>query len=338
MKNLDKNIIFLSNSKIALVVLNKACNRTNILYANEIKVNLGNIQAQISNLFTDAANFLGFNIKNVDLVFEDFDISINHINKSFNRCTSKEEVIKQIYKEAGYVNKFVNNTIFANDNVDPSKDNVICKTLITDYEVYSGFKEMIKHCNVKLDNVLNLATLLNSKNDELVILIKNDKTYVCRYLNDKLVNCFNAQVNFDAIVEKMAIKFNTTKENIKHLVKLTNVLVKNDNYDFNVSWNYDLTNKSLSSINTKDFVIAWRSELVNEIKKTVLLNDVKNTKVLANELNNFNSTNIENEIFGLDSLSDEFVLAINNVDKFANFETQSKYDSQIENEYERIHA
>jgi len=336
--NLNKNIIFLSNSKIALVVLNKACNRTNVLYANEIKVNLGNIQAQISSLLTDAANFLGFNIKNVDLVFEDFDISINHINKSFNRCASKEEVIKQIYKEAGYVNKFVNNTIFANDNVDPANGNIICKTLITDYEVYSGFKEMIKHCNVKLDNVLNLATLLNSKNDELVVTIKNDKVYACQYLNDKLVNCVNAEVNFDAIVEKIAKQFNTTKDNVDHLVKLTKILVKNDNYNFNVAWNYDLKNKSLSSINAQEFVKAWRNELVNEITKTVLLNDVKNTVVLANELNNFNSTNIQNDIFGLDGLSDEFVLAINNVDKFANFETQSKYDSQIESEFERINA
>jgi len=338
MKNL-KNIVFLSNKKIALVVLSQFNAKNNILFANELKVNNGNIHGKLSTLLTDAANFLGSNIKAVDVVFEDFDIKVDLVNKVYKNTSSKDEAIKQIYKDAKVNNKYVNNLIVGSCIAENNRTSVIAKTLVSNYSVYEGFKQLVKDCNVAILNCVNIATLLNQNNEELIVSIKNDKATACLYTDDTLSNCIDLNIDFNSIVNKLANKYACSAESILAQANIASVIASNKNENFNLSWNYDLRNKSLTYVNAAEFTKIWQEELVNQIKSNVLLNNWKSVKVLADKaINNFNFTKVDHDIVGLDVLSDDVVLAIANLDKLPSIESQSKYDSKIESEYERAAA
>lgn len=70
-----RKVLFVSKSIVALIVMENVENENNILFADQVNVNIDNLQAKTSELLTNAANFLGFNIKDVQMIFDDNQVT-----------------------------------------------------------------------------------------------------------------------------------------------------------------------------------------------------------------------------------------------------------------------
>lgn len=311
--NQMRKILYLGKTDIALIVLELEEKETNVLFANQVKVDSANLQVKVSELLTNAANFLGFNIKDVEIIFDDPEITrYSYMNQEFVDCSSEEEIAKEIFKKAKIDNYFVNEINFLGiqyDDIDKVAK-VNCQICASNYITYKTYIQAVKACNVAVINSTNLYKLLKTNKDEVELTLKIDgnKAIACEYYGNKLNNVKVIELKMDEIRQHLSDKFNIKLDKVEGAIAVANNLVEGDNLDVAVVNNYDLKTKTYNTVKACDFIALYRDEVRTQINNYVDYRDFHNVRVISN--------NIINALEGFDfATNDQIEYASLSVDK-----------------------
>lgn len=313
-----RKILFLSNNNIALVVFNTFNNKMNVLYANQVNVNPDSLQPKVNELLTNAANFLNFNIKDVEVVYEDDKLTKEtYTNKEFADCYNKEDIAKEIYKKATINNRYVNDIHFSEIQYDDydKKAIVSCDVCSNDYLTYKKYIKVVEQCNVAVTNTSNVYALLNSNSDadELVLNIKENKVVACKYHNKSLYDLVSFDLNNQIINKTLAKQFNIHTDRVEELKVLANNLIDSDFRNVNIGINYNFITKNLDSIKVNEFISAYHQVLKNEINKFINLSFFSSIKICSNTEINYFTSRKEQAGIGLSIISTDKVAALRNI-------------------------
>lgn len=328
-------VIFINNTSVALVVSNIVDDKINILFASQYESTPDNLKVKLTQLLTDGANFLGFNIKSANVIFNDTELSmINYYNQVFADCSTVDDVKNEIYKKAKIDNYYVNDIVF--DSIKFDEAEFTCKAsykiCACNYTTYKGLISIVKQCNVSIKNTANTYTLLNRRNvgKEMSIDLVDGKNVVCQYLDGKLVSCQCLDINFNDLKLAIGLKYDLSIEQVDQALKLAN-LVSNNDQDTNVVMNLDFLNGSINFVKAKDFVNEWRNQLYNQIFKQIGWSDYTNVNIISQNkidaIGNFDF--YKNTIVGLENISLDNAVCLNNLDKLSNKDKHYSFETKI---------
>lgn len=321
LSNKEKKIVFISKTSVALIVFNDVDGQHNILYANQLKSEPTDLQANLLKLLTHAANFINCYIKDVEVVFDDPEVAnVKYENAEFFDCSSKEDVIKEIYKKATIDNYYINEINFDSivyDEID-KKAIVNCTATASNYITFANFNNIVKHCNVIVNKSTNLYTLLNSNktNSELVINIVNNDIYVAKYFDNTLTNVFKIDASISSVKSAIAKKLDIEYEKVEAMCKIANNVISNKNLDLNISLKYDVKTKSFSSLKATDFIAFYQEELFNQINNVVDFKNYKATRIISNsKIDSLANTDFicESETIGLEAIAANYHICLDNI-------------------------
>ncbi|MBQ0045558.1 MAG: hypothetical protein KBS35_01565 [Mycoplasma sp.] len=316
-----RKLLFLGKSNIALLVMHQEQDNNTVLYANQINVEPANLQVKISQLLTDAANFLGFNIKDVEMIFDDEQIArYSFTNQEFVDCNNEEDISKEIFKKAKIDNYFVNEINFMGieyDEIDKVA-RVNCDICAGDYITYKKYLKAVKACNVNVTNSVNLYKLLKTNKDEIELTIKivGDKAIACEYYGNKLNNVKTIAIKMDEIKQHIADKFDIKVNKVDNILAIANTLTECQNDDVNVVNDYHLKTKTFNSVKVRDVVALYRDEIKCQINEFVDFRNFHNVRIISdlaiNALEGFAFAVNDNDCFA--NLSLDKIICLNNLD------------------------
>lgn len=316
-----RKVLYVGASNIALIVINNVDNNNDILFASQVEVDSSNLQPKISQLLTDAANFLGFNIKDVELVFDDSQITkYSYTNREFVDCNSEEDIAKEIFKEAKINNYFVNEINFFGvkfDEIDKVAT-VNCQICASDYITYKKYIKAVSACNIVITNTNNLYKLLkqNKENIELTIKIENGAAIVCEYYGNKLNNVIVVDLKMNDIKQHIADKFSVSLDKVGSVLAIANQLAVAGQLDELVINNYNLKTKTYNEVKAMDLLALYRDEVKVQINNYVDFRNFQNVVVVSdlaiNQLEDFNF--ITNDEIGFENISVDKFLCLQNID------------------------
>lgn len=317
-KNIRK-LLYLSKKDICLIVFEQ--DQHNILFADQVKIFSEDLQPRILELLTNAANFLGFNIKDVEVIFEDENITkYSYSNYEFVDCNSEDDIAKEIFKKAKIDNYFVNEINFMGityDDVDKIAK-VNCQVCASDYITYKKYINAVKACNVVVTNSTNLFKLLkaNKEQIELTLKIGNNKVIACEYYGQKLNNVKVINLNINEIKQHLSDKFEIEFNKMDEVIALANDIINQGDLEVTLVRNYNLKTKSFNVVKANDFIALYRDEIRTQINNNVDVRLFQSVSVVSkkeiNALDGFNF--IVNEDLCFDNVSCEKILALSNID------------------------
>lgn len=337
--------IYISNNSVALVVFNKVNNENNILFANQVYTDSVNLKVKLNELLTNAANFLGFNIKQANVIFKDTDLSnIDYYHQIFANCTSIDDVKKEIYKKAKIDNYYVNDIVFETVNFNDADKtaNVSYKICACNYMTYKKLINIVKQCNVIVNNTANIFGLLNktTKGKELVIDFVDNKNVACQYLDGKLVACHDLDINFNNIKLSLGLKYDLSISQIDQILSVAKVITCDATDDISLAIKFDIANSSIEEIKAKNFIYDWQGQLYNQIFKQVDFSDYTDVNIISkykiNAIGNFNV--YANNVVGLEALSLDNAFCLNNLDKLSNQDNHYSFENRISKAMEELPA
>jgi len=339
MKNTQdiRKIIFISNNYVALVIFNKFENENNILFANQVKATNTDLRVKLNNLLTTAANFVNFNIKDAEVVFDDSNISkLSYIDQDFVDCTNLEDITKEIYKKARIDNYFVNEINWSKveyDEID-KKAIVNCSLSVSNYTTYMQFIKTVNSCNVTVTNSTNLYCLLNANkvNSELVLNIVNGQILAAKYFDGKLSTITKLDCSYSSIKNKLAQRFNCNIDKVNSMAALADSINNTDDYDINLSLTFNVKTREVSTISNKDFIAAYQEELFNQINEKISFNDYKKVRIISNsnldKLANVDFI-VKDQLIGLETISADKIVCLDNIDRNINVLTHFNFENNI---------
>ncbi|XQP55624.1 MAG: hypothetical protein ACOQNY_02345 [Mycoplasmoidaceae bacterium] len=331
-----RKILYVGKKDIALVVLYNNETERNILFANQISIDPANLQANISQLLTCAANFLGFNIKDVEMIFNDEQITrYSFYNAEFVDCDTEEDIAKEIFKKAKIDNYFVNEINFLGINYDEIDKvaKVNCEVCASDYITYKKYTKAVLDCNVVITNSTNMYKLLKANKEEIELSIKIDgnEAIACEYYGSKLNNVKVINLNLEEIKEHISQRFAISLDKIDSVLTIANQLAAGGNLDADIINNYYLKTKTYNKVRAADIVALYKDEIRTQISTFVDFRNFQHLQVISddaiNALDGFEfATN--NEI-GLDNISLAKVICLANIDKNKDEITQFSFENKI---------
>lgn len=331
-----KKILFMSQTDVALVVLQTQEEGFNILFADQVKIDSTKVQTKILDLLTNAANFLGFVIRNMEIIFDDPEITrYSYTNQEFVDCNNEEEIAKEIFKKAKIDNYFVNEINFMGIRYDDIERiaHVNCQICASSYITYKTYINAVKDCNLIITNSTNLYKLLKTNKDEveLSLKIEKNKAIACEYYGSKLNNVKIVDLNIEDVKQHLSDKFNVRLDKTEAAIAVANNIIGNDNLDVNVINNYDLKTKTFNGVKVSDFVALYRDEIRTQINKYVDYRDFHNVKVISSQaINSIDGFDFAtNDIIGLDSISPDKIICLNNLNMNSEEITQFRFENQI---------
>lgn len=329
-----RKVLYVSKSNIALVVMHDE--DKNILFANQVAIEEDNLQVKVSELLTNAANFLGFNIKDVEMIFDDSQITkYSFQDEEFVDCNCEEDIAKEIFKKAKIDNYFVNEINFMGivyDDIDKVAK-VNCEICASDYITYKKYLNAVRACNVIVTNSTNLYKLLKTNKDEieLTLNINGNKVIACEYYGTKLSNVKTITLNLDEIKQHLVDKFNISINKMDDVLAIANELANTDDLNATVVNNYDLKTKSYNNIKAGDIIALYRDEIKTQINNYVDYRNFHNVKVVSdfviNQIDGF-AFAFNNEI-GLDGLSADKIVCLTNIDMNKEEINQFRFENKI---------
>ncbi len=337
--------IYISNNSVALVVFNKVNNENNILFANQVNTDYVNLKVKLNELLTNAANFLGFNIKQANVIFKDTDLSnIDYYHQTFANCTSIDDVKKEIYKKAKIDNYYVNDIVFETINFNDFDRSATAtyKICACNYMTYKKLINIVKQCNVIVNNTANIFGMLNqsTKGKELVIDFVDNKNVACQYLDGKLVACHDLDINFNTIKLALGLKYDLSISQIDQILSVAKVITCDETKDINLAIKFDIANNSIEEIKAANFIYDWQSQLYNQIFKQVDFADYTNVNIISkfkiNAIGNFNILN--SNVIGLDTLALDNAICLNNIDKLSKLDNHYSFENRISKAIEELPA
>lgn len=331
-----RKILYVGKSNIALVVMEEIEQSRNILFANQVKIDPANLQVKVLELLTNAANFLGFNIKDVEMIFDDPNIvKYSFSDEEFIDCNNEEDIAKEIFKMAKIDNYFVNEINFSNivyDDIDKVA-RVNCQVCASDYITYKQYLKAIQACNVTVTNSTNLYKLLKTNKDEIELVLKFDKEQVvaCEYYGCKLNNVKNITLNLNEVKQHLSDRFGINYNKVDDVLSIANELAQTNDMDVTVVNNYDLKTKTFNNVKAGDILALYRDEVRTQINNYVDYRNFHNVQVVSNlAINGIDgfgfSTN--NEI-GLEGLSADKLVGLTNLDVNKQEITQFSFENKI---------
>ncbi|MCQ3908905.1 MAG: hypothetical protein MJ200_05265 [Mycoplasmoidaceae bacterium] len=331
-----RKLLYLSKSNIALIIMNDVDNEHNILFAHQVKVDEANLQFKILELLTNAANFVGFNIKEVEIIFDDAQITkYSFTNQEFVDCNCEEDIAKEIYKKAKIDNYFVNEINFLGINYDEIEKvaRVNCQVCASDYITYKKYIKAVKACNVAVVNSTNLYKLqkTNKNEIELTLNIDGSRVIACEYYGKRLNNVKTINLNLEDIKQHVADKFNISIKKIEDVLKVANELASCVQDDIAVVKNYDLKTKSFNKVNLKELLALYRDEIRTQINNYVDYRNFQTIQVISNQpINAIDGFEfVVNEDVCLDGINLDKIVSLANIDINANEITQFNFENKI---------
>lgn len=328
-----RKVLCLGKSNIALVVLEES----NILFANQVEIDPASLQAKVSELLTNAANWLGFNIKDVEIIFDDPSIErITYTNQEFVDCNNEEDIAKEIFKIAKINNQYVNEINFMGITYDEIEHaaRVNCQICVSSYITYKKYIKAVRACNVVVTNTTNLYRLLKPNKDqiELSIKVENEKAIACEYYGTKLNQVKIVDLKINDVYQHLADKFGLSLNKVEEALAVANQLVISNDLDVDVVSNYNLRTKSFNKVKAQDFVALYRDEIRTQINNFVDFRLFQNVSVVSNDpinaLEGFNFIN--NEEIGFDNVSLDKILALSNIDANKEEITQFGFENKLQ--------
>lgn len=282
-----RKMLFVSKSNVALIVMKNVENENNILFADQVNMNIDNLQAKTSELLTNAANFLGFNIKNVQMIFDDNQVTNWQMtNQEFAACSDEHDITKEIFKIAKINNKFVNEINFLGVVYDDATQSATINANIcaSDYITYKRFINEVKKCNIKITSSHNIYTLLkqNKEQIELVLNINDNVVAACHYYGGKLSKVNAIDLDWSRIENAISQTLEIKPNRINEALKVANELLINNNLDITISNNYDLKSKAFKNIKLGDLLRVYRNEIKQQINNKIDFSHFQNVSVIAN--------------------------------------------------------
>lgn len=332
-----RKLLYIGKSNIALIVLGTINDTRNILFADQVAIDENaNLQGKVSELLTNAANFLGFNIKDVEMIFDDPQvIHINYQNAEFVDCVCEEDIAKEIFKKAKIDNYFVNEINFLSiqyDEIDKTAK-VNCNVCASDYITYKKYVNLLKACNLVVTNSTNLYKLLkgNKEQIELTLKIDGQQAIACEYYGSRLNDVKIINLNLNAIKEHINQKFNISFEKIDQVLAIANQLASTDDVNNEIVSNYYLKTKSFANVNANDIISLYKDEVRNQINESVDYRNFQNIIVVSkdtiNALEGFGF--FENDQIGLERLSTDKLISLNNIDINKDEISQFSFENKI---------
>lgn len=329
-----RKVLYVSKSNIALVVMQDE--DKNILFANQVAIEEDNLQVKVSELLTNAANFLGFNIKDVEMIFDDSQITkYSFQDEEFVDCNCEEDIAKEIFKKAKIDNYFVNEINFIGivyDDIDKVA-RVNCQICASDYITYKKYLNAVKACNVVVTNSTNLYKLLKTNKDEIELTLKiNDREAIaCEYYGNKLNDVKTIVINLEEIKQHLVDKFHISFEKIDDILAIANELAITNDLDATVVNNYDLKTKSYNNVKANEIISLYRDEVKTQINNYVDYRNFHNVRVVSdyaiNQIDEFGFA-FNNEI-GLEGLSIDKIVCLSNIDMNKEEITQFSFENKI---------
>lgn len=283
-----KKMLYLSKNNIALIVNETIDGTSNILFASQVDVNENNMQFKILELLTNAANFLGFNIKDVDVIFDDPQITkYGYTNQEFIDCCCEEDIAKEIFKKAKIDNYFVNEINFIGIVYDDIEKiaKVNCQVCASNYITYMKYIAAVKSCNVIINNTTNIYKLQKSNKNEIELSLNIDgsKIIACEYYGKKLNNIMAINLNMDDVRQHIADKFNISVNKVDDVLKLANVLSSDNNNEINIVNNYDLETKTFINVKIKDLLALYHDEIRTQIGNYIDFRNFQTIQVISQQ-------------------------------------------------------
>ena len=334
-----RKLIYIGKNDIALIVLNTINESKNILFADQVAIdNNTNLQGKVSELLTNAANFLGFNIKDVEMIFDDPQvIHCNYQNAEFVDCACEEDISKEIFKKAKIDNYFVNEINFQSvqyDEIDKVAK-VNCNVCASDYITYKKYVNLLKACNLVVTNSTNLYKLLKSNKEQIELTIKIDgqQAIACEYYGQRLNNINVINLDLNAIKEHTNQKFNISFEKIDQVLAIANQLAETDDVDNQIVNNYYMKTKSFTNVKASDIIALYKDEVRSQINECVDYRNFQNVMVVSKDKINCleGFAFFENDQIGLERLSLDKLISLNNIDTNKDEITQFSFENKINN-------
>ncbi|MCQ3907992.1 MAG: hypothetical protein MJ219_04820 [Mycoplasmoidaceae bacterium] len=332
-----RKVIFIGKSNIALVIFNEIDGHKNILFANQVSIDAdANLQGKISELLTLAANFLGFNIKDVEMVFDDEQITrYSFYNAEFVDCNSEEDIAKEIFKKAKIDNYFVNEINFLGINYDEIDKvaKVNCDICASDYITYKKYIKILKDCGLTITNSTNLYKLLKGNRDEIELTIKINGNHIiaCEYYGNKLNNVKSIELNMDEIKSHISEKFNISFDKIDNVLSIANQLSATKDVDVEIVNNYYLKTKTYNKVKAADIIALYKGEIRTQINNYIDCRNFQSVLVVSdqtiNALDEFQF--YMDEQIGLETISLDKLISLSNIDMNQNQITQFSFENKI---------
>lgn len=341
-----RKILFVSKANIALIVLANIANKNNILFAKQVDLNGAELKVKINDLLTHAANFLGFNIKEVEIIFNDPEIQTIEINNFIcHDCNNETEVTHEFYKASRPQNYYVNEVSFKNIKYDDIEQVAIANgsAVVSNYLTFKTYINAAKACNLNVLNSTNLYTLLNNKaaSSEVVLNFFNNKLFVSEYALSKLTRVEEFDLAKSEIYLNLANKFNTNEQSIIQMLNICNNIEATNEAETIVKLNYDIVHKCFNSINAGQLISAYQEEVNFVISKKFNLNQYSEVSVIANEsinkLANAKVVKLDNAI-GLEDIDGCKLLALAKIDTNRKENSHFKFESSISSKIHSIIA
>lgn len=331
-----RKILYVSTNNIALVVMN---DNKNILFASQVTIDeSANLQGKISELLTNAANFLGFNIKDVEMIFDDSQITrYSFYNAEFVDCNCEEDIAKEIFKKAKIDNYFVNEINFLGINYDEVDKvaKVNCDVCASNYITYKKYINLLKDCNLKVTNSTNLYKLLKGNREEIELTIKiaGQKVVICEYYGSKLNNVKAIDLNINEIKEHISQKFDIAIDKIDNVLAIANQLSTTGDLNVEVINNYYLKTKTYNKVKAADIIALYKDEVRVQIGNYIDYRNFQSIEVVSDDAINCLDGFVffEAEQIGLDGLSIDKLLSLTNIDINKNEITQFSFENKINN-------
>lgn len=334
--NLIRKILFVSKSDVALVVLETQDDTNEVLFADQASITVDTFKAKTTDLLTNAANFLGFNIKEVELIFDDSEITrYSYVNQEFVDCATEEEIAKEIFKKAKIDNYFVNEINFLGIQYDEIERvaRVNCQICASSYITYKTYIRAVKECNLAIVNSTNLYKLLKTNKDEveLTIKIEGNKAIACEYYGNKLNNVKTVELKMEDVKQHLSDKFNIKLDRVESAIDVANNLVDEESAEVGVVNNYDMKTKTFNLVKACDFIALYRDEIRTQINACVDYRDFHNVRVVSSQIINAISDFdfATNDIIGLDTISPDKIICLTNLDNNPDEITQFTFENQI---------
>lgn len=331
-----RKLLFVGESNIALLVLQQEQDNNIVLFANQIVVEPTNLQVKISQLLTDAANFLGFNIKDVEMIFDDEQIArYSFTNQEFVDCYSEEDIAKEIFKKARIDNYFVNEINFMGieyDEIDKVA-RVNCDICAGNYITYKKYLKAVQACNVNVVNSTNLYKLLKTNKDDIELSIKIDgnKGIACEYYGSKLNNVKAIEIKMDEIKHHIADKFDIKVDKVDDILAIANTLTESGDLDVNIVNDYQLKTKTFNCVKAKDVIALYRDELRVQINEFVDFRMFHNVRIISNlainAIDNFYFAQADRDDFA--NLSIDKIICLQNLDANKQEITQFSFENKL---------
>lgn len=331
-----RKVLFLSKSNIALIVLNNVDGYNNILFASQVDIEFDNLKVKINELITNAANFLGFNIKDVDVVFDECEVTrYGFTNQEFVDCNCEEDIAKEIFKKAKIDNYFVNEINFFGINYDEIDKvaRVNCQICASNYITYKKYIQTVKSCNLVVNSSTNLYKLLkaNKADVELTIKIDGNKAIACEYYGSKLNNVKVIDLKLNDIYQHLADKFNINIKKVADVVAVANNIIGNDDQNIVIANNYDLMTKTYNNIKLNEFVDLYRDEIRTRINNFVDYREFRNIQIISeqeiNAIDGFEYVTCDD--IGFDNISTDKLVCLSNLDLNKEEINQFSFESKI---------